>query len=373
MRALAGRIPNWRGVAARLDLLRETGPDHAWRRWRHDLALAELAMGRLRELSRALWEDAACELGASLRETSPGCFEIRCGSYVTTIVGQATALNPAGSIALAADKPAAYRALTKVGLPVPEHLTFEARHPLAARSFLARGPLPCVVKPAEGFGGSGVTGGVRTTAELRRAVLVASRSARQLLIEREIAGDIFRLLVLDGEVLGVVQCLRPSVTGDGRSTVEELIFAEDERRLRADGNPGLKPFAVDLDCLLSLRHAGVALGDVLPAGSTVVVKTVTNYNRPADNRTLGRAISPDLCAEAVAAAAALGLRLAGVDVVAPTVDAGLATSGGAIIDVNGTPGLHHHDQVAAGDGARRVAVPILRALLDSAEPGQAEP
>jgi D-alanine-D-alanine ligase-like ATP-grasp enzyme len=365
-RTLGGRLPTWRGVAARLDLLRSTGPGHAWRRLRRDRALTALAASRRRQISGDLWRDAARELGATVTEPAPGRFEIRRGSSVTTVVGQTAPLNSTPSMALAADKPAAYKLLADAGLAIPEYLAFDARDRSAAASFLGRGPIPCVVKPARGTGGDGVTGEIRTCGELRRAVLAASRFGSQFLIERQIAGDVFRLVVLDGQVLDVVHRLAPTVTGDGRSTVEELIFAEYERRIQANGNPGLKPFAVDLDCLFSLKHAGVALDDVLPAGSTLRVRTASNYNNPADNRTLRTAISPDLRAEVVAAAETLGLRLAGVDVVTPTTTDALAVSGGAIIDVNETPGLHHHVHVADVDGATRVAVPILRALLESA-------
>jgi cyanophycin synthetase len=103
---------------------------------------------------------------------------------------------------------------------------------------------------------------------------------------------------------------------------------------------------------------------VLPEGSTLRVKTVTNDNSPEDNETFRGPVSPALASEVAAAAEVLGLRLAGVDVVTPTPAAALAASGGAIIDVNEAPGLHHHAHVAGVDGGTRVAVPILRALLD---------
>jgi len=363
---LRRKLPTWRGAVTRLDLLRSTGPRHAWRRLQRDRALEALAASRRIQVSRELWQDAAQELGATVAEPAPGRFEIRRGSTVTTVVGQTAPLNAHAATKLTADKPAAYSLLSEAGVAVPEHLAFDARDRHAAESFLARGPLPCVVKPARGTGGSGVTGEIRTAGELRRAVLAATRFAPRLLIERQIAGDVFRFLVLDGEVLDVVHRLPPTIVGDGNSTVEDLIFAEYERRIRADDNPGLKPFAVDLDCLFSLEHAGVALGDVLPAGSRVRVRTATNYNSPGDNRTLRASISVDVLAEVVAAVAALGLRLAGVDVVTQTLAAALPTSGGAIIDVNETPALHHHLHVANADGATRVAVPILRELLEPA-------
>jgi cyanophycin synthetase len=372
IRTIEGSLPTWRGVAARLDLLRSTGPRHAWRRLQHDRELRTLAESRRERVARSLWADAARELDATVRELAPGRLEIRRGTAVTTVAGEMVTLNSRAAIMLAADKPTAYRLLADSGLPIPEHLAFEARDKSAARSFLVRGPTPCIVKPARGKGGDGVTGEIRSEGELRRAVLAASRFAPELLIERQVAGDVFRLLVLDGQVLDIVQRLRPAVTGDGRSTVEELIFAEYDRRIRGEGNPGLKPFAVDLDCILLLERAGVPLQSVLPAGSTLRIKTVTNYNSPEDNHTLRTAISPALSAEVTAAAAALGLRLAGVDVVTRTPAAALATSGGAIIDVNELPALHHHAHVADTDGATRVAVPILRALLDSSRQGHPE-
>ncbi|TMK72264.1 MAG: hypothetical protein E6G48_07200, partial [Actinobacteria bacterium] len=194
-------LPSWHGVAARLDLLRSTGPGHAWRRFRHDRALAALAAARRQRISRELWRDAALALGATVTDAAPGRFEIRRGSSITTVVGQTTLLNTPESAALASDKPAAYERLTAAGLPVPEHLAFKAGEISAARSFLARGPVPCVVKPATGSGGDGVTGHIRSASELRRAVLAASRYERRLLIERQLAGDVIRLLVLDGEVI----------------------------------------------------------------------------------------------------------------------------------------------------------------------------
>ena len=64
-----------------------------------------------------------------------------------------------------------------------------------------------------------------------------------------------------------------------------------------------------------------------------------------------------------AAAACVGLRLAGVDLVTPSLEGSLAETGGVVLEVNCTPGLHHHYLVAEPDRATRVAVPILRRLL----------
>ena len=70
----------------------------------------------------------------------------------------------------------------------------------------------------------------------------------------------------------------------------------------------------------------------------------------------------DECAEAVRA---VGLRLAGVDVVTPDIGRHLAEAGGTIIEVNGTPRFQYHYQVADPAGATRIAIPILGRVLET--------
>ncbi len=298
-----------------------------------------------------------------MSEVEPNLFEFRRADAVTRVNGQVVGLNSPEASALANDKAAAYEVLASAGLPVPEHLLFTAQSVQAALPFLAPGPLPCVVKPAAGRGGDGVTCGLRTARDLRRAALAASRLGSRLLIERQVEGDVFRLLVLDGRLLDVLRRTAPCVEGDGRSSIEELIFAEYDRRL-ADHPYGLKPFAVELDCLLALASAGLSLRSVPAAGNSVRVKSVTNYNRAEENESLGTAVPDEIRALAVLAADALRLRLAGVDLVAHSLNARSGTTDAMVVDVNPLPGLHHHHYVAEPAAATRVAVPILRALLE---------
>ena len=63
---------------------------------------------------------------------------------------------------------------------------------------------------------------------------------------------------------------------------------------------------------------------------------------------------------------ALGLRVAGVDIVTPDVNARLREGHGAIIEINENPGLSYHYIVADADAATHVAVPILERCLEGA-------
>jgi cyanophycin synthetase len=121
---------------------------------------------------------------------------------------------------------------------------------------------------------------------------------------------------------------------------------------------------VDLDCILMLAANGLTPRSVPAAGVQVQVKSASSENAEEENYTV-RAWSGDLIDECTEAVRAVGLRLAGVDVVTPDINRPLADAGGAIIEVNGTPGFQYHYCVADRAGATRVAIPVLERVLET--------
>jgi cyanophycin synthetase len=232
-----------------------------------------------------------------------------------------------------------------------------------ALAFLARSGTACFVKPVNGAGGAGATGGVWSPQQLRRAVLRAGRRFDRLVIERQLPGDVYRLLFLDGELLDVIRRRPAHVTGDGRSTIRELSAAAHDR--------GASPWllAIDLDCVFALERSGWRLDAVPPPGRRVVVKTAVNANGPEDNESVFGEVAADLVAQARRAASIVGVRLAGVDVVTPDPARALEAAGGAVLEVNATPGLGYHDAIRNPGRVEPVATQVLRRLLEG--PGAA--
>ena len=342
-------------LRVRAEVVRALGPRVAWR-FRNLNADAARLRGARESIYRRLWEGAAAEAGATVRDVGGGFLELRADGRTTRVRQELVDFDTQAAIELSFDKTLVHGLLTAEGLPVPEHVELGD-----AEELLRRGPV--VVKPADGTGiGAGVTGSVRTAGQLAVARAAARRYGPRILVERSIAGEVYRLLLLDGRLLDVVRRGRPAVTGDGRSTIAELVARENRRRLEAAGEEGLSLLRPDLDFVYTLQAAGRSPDAVLSDGERVFVKTVTNQNRADENETV-RYASSDLVAEAAQAARVVGLRLAGVDVIAPTLDRSLAETGGVVLEVNCTPGLHHHYLVADREGATRVAVPILQALL----------
>ncbi len=354
--------PLGRELAVRVDLARAAGMSAAWRRLVYDRRLRHLEPAGEDPYTR-IWRDAALEIGAEVTELPGGFMEISSGQSWTRVRDNLVMLDDAVTLRFALEKPLVSRLLDRAGLPVPSWLEFDSAELGPALRFLKDGPVPCVVKPTGSSGGYAVTSGIRTEEELIRARLRASRVSRKLMIERQIEGHAYRFLFLEGELLDVVRRHPPRVTGDGRSTIEELIAAENKRRIAQRDQVMLWPLRIDLECVLTLRRAGLSLSSVPPAGSTIAVKAVVSQGTMHDNETVREGVSGELEAEARRAADLVGLRLAGVDLITTDIGSSLNDAGGVILEVNGPPGLHYHYDVADPANATRVAVPILRRLL----------
>ena len=351
-------------LAYRLDLLRGEGAATVARQFRHGRRDPSVAFDAVRSARyRELWTGAAVTIGAEVEDLGRDFLLISRGDHSTIVRRAFVMLDHPATLELAGDKPLVHRLLAQAGLPITRYRQFEPGDWEASVEFLADTGGPCVVKPARNTGaGDGVTCGLETPDEMRRACLHASRWRSPLLVEHSAVGHEYRLLFLDGELLDVVQRSRPVLTGDGRRTIWELVGAENQRRVEAGTTETARPLRVDLDLELTLRRAGRSLSSVLEFGIELPVKTGVSDNAAAENRTVHE-ISDEILEEAAAAVRVSRLRLAGVDVVTPDPTRSLAQGGGVILEVNSTPGLHHHFVVRDPSQATPIAAPILETLL----------
>ncbi len=339
---------------------------HDLRRVRVQLAHAEEQLTAARTaVYRDIWTAAAERAGAQVRETEGGFLQVTRGEAVTLVRENLVELDTPAVLELTGDRVAANAYLARGGLPVTDSLGFTLADPRPALDFL-RTHGRCVVKPAYGTGaGAGVTCDVQTLEDLVRAALSAVRYCPELVVERQLDGDEYRMLVLDGTVVGAVRRRPPSVVGDGGSTVTELVLAENRRRLAAGGHEGLFLLQLGLDACLTLRRQGLSPASVPGDGERVTVARAVNTGAAADCEAVRP--SPALAADAVAATQALGLRLASVEIATPLPDLGTAAPGAGVIEVNSTPGLTYHYHVRNAAGVQPVADAVLDVLLGGRE------
>jgi len=314
---------------------------------------------------RDIWQAAAAEVGATFKVLGGDVYEVEKNGRRVRIKNDVLPFDDPVTLQVAGMKPLVYKLLAEHGLPVPDHLVFKLGEWPKALDFMRKYPRGVVVKPASGTSaGKGVTTHILTKRELRRASILASLYARELLIEPMIPGECYRFLVLEGEVVHAVRRRGPRLTGDGKSNVKSLIEAENERR-RGGQQPLLD---MDRDTHFTLAYQTLSADSVPAEGQTFLVKSVNEPGRKlvevrtVYNETVTDEVSDSLKETARKAAGIIGSRFVGVDMITTSPTVPLPESGGVINEVNTTPGLHHHYDARA-EKHPAAATRALAALL----------
>ena len=266
-----------------------------------------------------------------------------------------------GAIAegIAHDKDLTKSLLASCGVPVPEgQIVASAAEAWDAAQDIG---LPVVVKPSDGNHGRGVSLDLKTREEVEAAFELAERHGSEVLVERYVRGHEHRLLVVGGRVVAAARGAIASVSGDGVSTVAQLVNTQlnnDPRRGVGEDFP-LSQIKTDTDgaILLELQRQGLTPEAVPAAGREVLIQR--NGNVAVD---CTDAVHPEVDHIVSLAARVVGLDIAGVDVVAQDISRPLHEQGGAIVEVNAGPGLLMHLKPAEG-APRPVGLAICEHLF----------
>ncbi len=203
-----------------------------------------------------------------------------------------------------------------------------------------------VVKPVNAKCSLGVTIGIKTVKELEQAAVVAKEYSQKIIIQKYVPGHDYRVLVIDGEMIGVLEYRSAFIEGDGSSTIRQLISRLNARQLKK--NTFERPYAyqgIESESLVLkniLQKSGFTLEDVLIKGQQLDLFSddnmlVTEFYDVITDRTA------DICPEnidiAIRAAQALQIDVAGIDIRCLHIDKPLDQSNGVILEVNALPDM----------------------------------
>jgi cyanophycin synthetase len=305
----------------------------------------------------------------SIRLTDGNLVQLGHGSRQRRIWTAETDATSAIAEGIASDKDLTKSLLASAGVPVPEgELVRSADEAWDAAEDIG---LPVVIKPYDGNHGRGVTLNLTTKADVTAAYELAARKggSKSVIVERFIAGDEHRLLVVGKKLIAAAKGESLWVTGDGQHTIKELCDLHiniDPRRGETEGSPlGLiKPHEA-AEIILELKRQNMTHESVPAAGHKVLIQP--NGNVAVDVTDL---VHPDIADMATLAARVIGLDIAGIDLVAQDISRPLEEQGGAIIEVNASPGLLAHLKPAEGGQPRPVGAAIVDQLFAPEDTGR---
>jgi D-alanine-D-alanine ligase-like ATP-grasp enzyme len=282
-------------------------------------------------------------------------------------------LNPLGASEVAKDKDYANFFMQRMGYPiVPGSKTFYSEEWGAAIGAKRRGihdaykyaqklGFPVMVKPNSGSQGVRVAL-AHTKREFYRAMRSIFTRDRVALVQSQLSGNDYRVVVLDGRVISAYQRVPLSVMGEGRSSIRSLL-SKKQRQFAKEGRDTQIKFE-DPRMKEKLRREGYTWSSVPKKGVKVWLLDNANLSAGGEALDVTNEIHPDFARVAANLTRDMGLRFCGVDLI---VAGDIRKRPGKywILEINAAPGLDHY--VRTGKEQQRIVEDMYLEVLKSME------
>jgi cyanophycin synthetase len=283
---------------------------------------------------------AAYELGLPWMELTGQVIQYGVSSKGRWLDSSFTDETPQIAAKLARNKRFANEMLAMAGLPVATHIIISDVEQLAkAAESLG---YPVVIKPLDLDGGIGVAAGLENKDEVQQAFEEAKKYSKNILLEKHVFGKDYRLTIFQGELIWAIERVPAGVQGNGRSNIAELIKQVNADPRRGSGiHSQLKSLVLSEEVKALLTKQGLSPQSIPKDGQFVRLCRIANVASGGQPVAVYDKVHPDNARLAVRAALALGLDLAGVDLLIDDISRSWRESGAnvAICEVNGQPNL----------------------------------
>ncbi|MFZ7217882.1 bifunctional glutamate--cysteine ligase GshA/glutathione synthetase GshB [Avibacterium avium] len=259
------------------------------------------------------------------------------------------------------------KVLHKAGFNVPQSLEFTSAEQAIANYGLFEGRA-VVIKPKSTNYGLGITifqQGVSNREDFAKAIEIAFREDKEVMVEDYLSGTEYRFFVLGDETLAVLLRVPANVVGDGKHSVAELVAAKNDHPLRGDGSrTPLKKIALGDIEKLQLKEQGLTVDSIPDAGCIVQLRANSNISTGGDSIDMTDEMHPSYKALAVGITKAMGAAVCGVDLIIPDLHkpAEPSLQSWGVIEANFNPMMMMHIFPYSGK-SRRLTLDVIKMLF----------
>lgn len=236
--------------------------------------------------------EKARKLNISIKNVSQilgfdGAILDHCGQNELLIRGTPTSLINVRSSYLCDNKQLTKEVFSRLNIKHPASISFKKSEIKKAINFIENRK-SYVCKPIDGTNGIGVGMNISGKDDLENYINESSEGEDQIiLMEEQIYGDDLRMQVINGKITAVCTRHPPSVVGNGKQTLSDLI--SDLERKIAEQNPDNKLFK-DKELILD-QH--IKLSDVPNKGKEIFLNKTSNMALGADAIDKTEEVHPD--------------------------------------------------------------------------------
>jgi cyanophycin synthetase len=272
------------------------------------------------------------------------------------------------AVDIACDKEETKNLLLAAEVPVPQGVIIRDEEDL--NRAIDKLGFPLVLKPIDGNHGKGATTDIRDRESAVKALADAQKYGRNIICERFITGFDFRVLVINYKFICAALRTPASVTGDGKSSIQDLINQTNNDPRRGYGHEKvLTQITVDGFTLRQLDIKDYTLETVPPIDELVLLKPTANLSTGGTSTDVTDEVHPANIFMCERIARIIGLDICGIDIMAADLRSPISENGGAILEVNAAPGFRMHVEPATGL-ARNVAEPVVDMLFPRGSDGR---
>ncbi|MBS3947652.1 MAG: ATP-grasp domain-containing protein, partial [Dethiobacter sp.] len=265
---------------------------------------------------------AARKRGIPVQQLAEGSslYRLGTGKYQKRIFASISEGTGCIAVEVAGNKPLTKHILEQHGLPVPRGMVVRSKKE-ACRAARLLG-FPVVAKPDNGNQGKGISLEICSYHEVEQAFAAAAAISATVLVEKHIYGRHYRVLVVGGELAAAAERIPAHVLGDGLHNVFQLVRQENSNPLRGCGHEKpLTKLKLDSTAYALLAKQGLSLTCVPKPGQQVWLRKNDNLSTGGTASDVTERVHPLQAQLAVRAALAVGLEIAGVDLIMQDISA----------------------------------------------------
>ena len=259
------------------------------------------------------------------------------------------------------------KVLAKAGFNVPQSIEFTD-----VKSAVENFPLfenrAVVIKPKSTNFGLGISifqQSVTNREDFAKAVEIAFREDKEIMVEDYLLGTEYRFFVLGDQTLAVLLRVPANVIGDGVHTVAELVAVKNDHPLRGDGSrTPLKKIALGDIEQLQLKEQGLTVDSIPAKDQLVQLRANSNISTGGDSIDMTDEMHASYKEIAVGISKAMGAAVCGVDLIIPDLKQPAEPSlrSWGVIEANFNPMMMMHIFPFSGQ-SRRLTMNVIKMLF----------
>ena len=159
------------------------------------------------------------------------------------------------------DKVVLKEEFSKYNIPIPKYFSLPFRQDTDENieNVFSKLQKPIIVKPRTGSRGRHTTTNINSLEQLREGIKIARKICSQLVVEEHLTGSVCRATIVDGVLAGFYKAETPTIVGDGKKTIRELIEEKNNFRHKRIEQINISPELRD-----HISRSGFIIDDVLP-------------------------------------------------------------------------------------------------------------